>query len=163
MAREESDREDLMREAVALVRRAEFTFPDRSDPVFAGFKRTGGLSIYFGPDPVYQFDDEGRLRRAYVDGLLYRTQGETLARLRRERTERETTLVRTDLTIAELESFLESMRNRLSWLREAIAAKRSLHHEQIPPESDLEPELISAIEVSLTADPPLAPAIPGRR
>jgi hypothetical protein len=163
MTRNESDREDLMREAVALVRRAEFTFPGRSDPVFAGFKRTGGLSIYFGPDPVYQFDENGRLRRAYFDGLLYRTQGETLARMKRERSERETVLVRTDLSPAELQSFLNTMQEHLRWLKSEIDSSSYSHSEQIPTDVDLEPELIAAIEQALSAAPPLAPAIPGRR
>jgi hypothetical protein len=163
MAREESDREDLLREAVALVRRVELSFPDRIDPVFVGFKRTNGLSVYFGPDPVYQFDERGRLRRAYVAGLLYRTQGSTLARLSRERSERETVLVRTDLSPAELTEFLQAMQDQLAWLAAAIAARAYAKKEQIPPDPNLDPELVSALEVCLAADPPLAPAFPGRR
>ena len=85
MARHETDRENLMLEATALIRRAEWSIPSHSDPIVAGFKRSGGWSLYFGSDPVYQFDADGRLRRAFVDGQIWRTQGTTLAGLRRER------------------------------------------------------------------------------
>ena len=105
MARHESDREDLMREATALVRRAELICPGETEPVIAGFRRDGRLALYFGPDPVFQFDPQHRLRRAYVAGFLYRTQGETLARLNRHRTQDQTLLVRHDLAPAELDTF----------------------------------------------------------
>ena len=85
MAREESDREDMLREAVALTRRAEVQFRENEEPVFLGFKRDGGLSIYLTVDRVYQFNASGELRRAYRDGFLYRTQGDTLAELQRDR------------------------------------------------------------------------------
>ena len=66
MARNEEDREDLMAEATALAERVELTVPQESDFVTAGFRRTGHLSLYFGQDPAYHFDEEGRLRRAAV-------------------------------------------------------------------------------------------------
>ena len=81
MARNESDREDLMREAVALVRRVECETGNENDSVISGFRKCGSLSLYFGPDPVYHFDDSARLRRAFGEGFLYRTQGTTLARI----------------------------------------------------------------------------------
>ena len=83
MARQEVDREDLIAEAVALRRRIELALPGCDNPVVAGYRSTGALSLYFGADPVYQFDERGRLRRAFVGGHLYRTQGTTLAELTR--------------------------------------------------------------------------------
>ena len=38
--------------------------------VFAGFKH-GAFSLYFGDEPIYHFDLEGRWQRAYLDGLHY--------------------------------------------------------------------------------------------
>ena len=119
MARTESDREDLMREAIALTERAELRIAGYSDTIVCGFRHDGSLSIYFGQDPVYQFDPDGLLRRACVDGLLYRSQRTTLARLRRERTNNQTLLLRTDLDPAELLHFRETM---LSWLQRLHAA-----------------------------------------
>ena len=86
MARVEADHEDLLKEAVALVRRMEFQPIGGVEAVIVGFRESGWLSIYIGADRMYQFDELGRLRRAYIDGLLYRTQGTALAQLRRQLT-----------------------------------------------------------------------------
>ena len=135
MARNESDREDLIREAAGLPDRAEWMVPSQSEPVVTGIKRNGSLCLYLGADPVYQFDPEGRLRRAFVDGFLYRTQGSTLARIHRERTETESTLVRHDLDAEELDTFLQKMRATLQTLRDELEARRQeglAHHEDAP-------------------------------
>ncbi len=69
MARDESSREDLLREATALVERIELV-PHATDPliaasdlfdkhIVAGFRRDGALSVFFGEDPVYHFNAEG--------------------------------------------------------------------------------------------------------
>lgn len=124
MARTESDREDLMREAIALRERAELSCEGYPDSIVCGFRENGALSIYFGQDPVYQFDSDGLLRRAYVDGFLFRSQQTTLARLRRERTENQTLLVRTDLGPAELLQFRETMLDSLRRLHAALSNSR---------------------------------------
>ena len=118
MAQNESDREDLMAEATALRRRVELQVPSETEHTIAGFRDDGRFSLYFGPDPVYHFDGEGGLRRAYLDGKLYRTQGTTLARLTRNRTEQATLLRRNDLSELELQEFLHAMRCRLQNLQE---------------------------------------------
>ena len=38
--------------------------------LFAGFKK-GAFSLYFGDEPIYHFDLEGRWQRAYIDGSHY--------------------------------------------------------------------------------------------
>ena len=63
MARHETDREDLMREATALERRCELQVPGMSQTVIAGLRADSRLSIYFGAHSVYHFDDALRLRR----------------------------------------------------------------------------------------------------
>ncbi|MBD3673519.1 MAG: hypothetical protein HUJ26_08325 [Planctomycetaceae bacterium] len=164
MARDESDREDLLREAVALSRRAELEFEDREEPVFLGFKRDGGLSIYLGPDPVYQFNPLGQLRRAYRNGLLYRTQGTTLAELNRDRSQQDrVTLQRRDLEERELGEFLEEMTARLHGLQQRLSARSYQRFSTVPEEADLIPEFLSALELVFSAAPRLAPAIKGRR
>jgi len=79
MARSEPE-SDLMRDATGLVRRVELDWPGDDRPLVAGFRRDEVLSFYFGESPVYQFDADGRLRRAFLDPDRYRTQGNTLAR-----------------------------------------------------------------------------------
>lgn len=113
MARQESPREDLIAEATAFIDRIEFT-PQDGDLIFAGFKRSGGLSIYFSEDPVYQFDDQGRLRRAFKSDLMYRSQGTTLTLLQRVRTEQETVLQSRDLSVDDCNAFLTEMATTLT-------------------------------------------------
>jgi hypothetical protein len=113
MARHEVEREDLMREATAYTRRCLVRTEGSQTPLFVGFRGNGGWSLYFGDDPVYQFDGDGRLRRAFVDGRPLRSQGSTLAQLTRKRGERVTELLRRDLSPAELESFRSELCGRL--------------------------------------------------
>ena len=87
MARIEEDKEDLIADGVAMVERAEFARSDTEaetsdwNMLTTGFRRNGDLSIYLDQTYFYQFDTEGRLRRAHVDRFLYRSQGHTLAQL----------------------------------------------------------------------------------
>jgi hypothetical protein len=113
MAREEADREDLISEATALVDRAAFAIQDVAGEIVVGFRRDGSPSIYLTPDRVYQFNNTGELRRAYVNGILYKAERGRLTAMRRERTTHETALVARDLTEDETASFLQSMRKEL--------------------------------------------------
>jgi len=164
MARTESDREDLMAEAVALVRRVELRVPDRDEIVVAGFRANGWLSIYFGPDPMFQFEARGRLRRAFVGGLLYRTQGTTLAQLRRERTEIETTLLRRDLTEQQLVKFRNEMLRAVTSLREPLTHGQTVLLRQCPVDDDrLLDDLMAGLDRVLNTSEFLAPPISGKR
>jgi hypothetical protein len=122
MARIEADREDLIREATALVDRLELDVDGFDDVVTAGFRRNGALSLFFGQDLVYQFDPEGRLRRAFIAGTLYRSQHSTLAQLTRCRTSDETILQRSDLTHIQLADFHDRMKKTLSDLSEQLTS-----------------------------------------
>ncbi len=159
MARNESDREDLMGEATALVRRIELSITDAPESIVAGFRKTGALSIYFGADPVYHIDEEMRLRRAYVDGLLYRTQGTTLAQLDRQRTETSTTLNRHDLTEDECNKFCELVTTNIQVLLDALQNNACTVHQQIPAVVPLLGELQQALMSILLEGIQLAPVI----
>lgn len=124
MARHESDREDLIREAVALTTRAEILFDGYEEPVTIGFRSNNAMSIFVGQDPVYQFDPGGALRRAYVGGFLFRSQHETLARMHRVRAETETILSRTDLTADEMSEFQRAMRSCVQRLLSSVKEER---------------------------------------
>lgn len=134
MSRNEADRDDLLAEVVALTRRVELRSPSHVEPVVVGFRANGWLSLYFGSDPMYQFNESGRLRRAFVGGLLYRTQGTTLAQLRRERSESETTLLRRDLTEPELIEFQRATRRAIETLRQHLVTNQVVILRQIPAE-----------------------------
>ena len=120
MAMNEDDREDLLREAVALLPRAELHVQGLTELLTAGFRSNGFLSLYFGQDPVYQFDQSGRLRRAFEGGLLYRTAASTLSRLQRVRSEGTVTLLRHDLNPQELTEFHSRMQQQLAILQTAL-------------------------------------------
>src|SRR6188472_3162282 len=115
MARDESNREDLLREATALVERIEL-LPQSAgaaqslnlaegEPVVVGFRADGALSAFFGADPVYQFNAEGELRRAYVSGLLFKAAQGRLISLNRVRTASEVQLVLHALSSGEESQF----------------------------------------------------------
>jgi hypothetical protein len=162
VARREADREDIMREALALRRRIALAAPNAADPIVCGVRANGYWSFYLHPDRVYQVDDELRLRRAFVAGCLYRTQGSTLARMQRERSETQTALLRTDLTPPELASFLESMRGGLADLLGLLQSADIRVLETIPPEADMRNELEATLTKLLSRPLRLAPAIKAR-
>ncbi|MGE3314179.1 MAG: hypothetical protein AB7O26_03610 [Planctomycetaceae bacterium] len=162
MARIESDREDLMREATALRRRVEFVIRGEPVVIVAGFRDDGSLSVYFDAE-MLQFDSANRLRRAFYDGRLYRTQGDSLARLKRFRSADESSLQRHDLTSAELASFLETIAARIQSLDVALQEQQVQVKRSIPDRIEVLGEVAERV-ASIAAGPiALAPPINARR
>lgn len=116
MARQEVDREDLLREATALVERIELDVDSWPEPVVVGFRRGGEGSVYFGADPVYQFNLLGELRRGYLGGRLIKAERRCLVVMDRQRSETEVTLIRTPLDAAASQELLANARRHLSEL-----------------------------------------------
>lgn len=139
MARQESDREDLLREATALVERIELAPPESSEAehIVAGFRREGALSLYFGGDPVYHFNPAGELRRAYIGGWLYKAQDGRLVSLDRVRTEEEVQLVSRQLSGDQQRSILDVMTHRLSELARQIEKGELTIVGQVPEDADV--------------------------
>jgi hypothetical protein len=149
MSRRESDREDLLREATALVQRMELNVAGLAEPIVVGFRRDGSASFFFGADQAYQFNTARELRRAYVDGLLYKAEkaerakkAETaehgrLIALRRERTESEVALIRSELTADETAAFLAAAENRLQRLQQALDSGSFILVGQVPAEANV--------------------------
>ena len=163
MARNEQDREDLIREAVALVDRVELSVAGFEEFITIGFRANSAMSIFIGQDPVYQFDPAGRLRRAFVDGLLFRSQEVTLAMLKRERTETETRLLRTDLDAGMLQTFRATMQKSLEILCQNLDVGRFTTIRSAPEAVDHIPRIRSALAVIRDAQPWLSSAIHRRR
>jgi hypothetical protein len=149
MARHEAEREDLMAEATALRERVELAMPDEAAHVVAGFRDDGRFSIYFGDDPVFHFDADGRLRRAFVAGRLYRSQQQTLARLTRTRGTDAVHLERHDLDPRELAELLGNMRERLVGLSAALEKKTASVVQQVPVGADLASRIVPALQAAL--------------
>ncbi len=153
MAHTESDREDLIREAIALSPRAELQVPRFTVPVTVGFRSDGACSLFFGQDPVYQFDAAGGLRRAYVTGLLFRSQGDTLAQLTRMRTTEQTILQRVDLEPAALHEFRQQMTETLQLLAACLAAETVVIQRSHPEHAMILPQLQQSLSLILNAEP----------
>ena len=166
MRRGEGKDEDLMTEAVSLVKRIECRYPSRPDPATIGFNNLGWLFVYLGSDPMYRFDEQGRLRRAFVDGYLFRTTGQTLARLERQTetssgsaaTQVESTLSRNDLSQIELDAFRLRMLQELNELLHGLRCG-SIDRQHPSDAIDLKPQFEEALMRVLESPDFLAPAI----
>jgi hypothetical protein len=147
MARDESNREDLLREATALVERIELVLrkSDHSiesndligQHIVAGFRRDGALSVFFGEDPVYQFNAAGELRRAYCGGNLLKATRGRLASLERVRTQNEIQLVSHELSREEEATFMSKMHDRLCHFSELIDLNLLEVVGRVPPDADV--------------------------
>jgi hypothetical protein len=157
MARRESDREDQLREATALVERAELTIEGDDEPIVVGFRRDGSASFYFGADPVYQFNTAGELRRAFVEGLLYKAERGRLVALCRERSATEVALVRTELSADDSAALVSAMRDRLALLLSTLAAGNYSVVGQVPADAAV-PERICRWLDELPTNVPIASA-----
>ena len=69
MAKQEQDREDLLRDGKQMSLRAEVLIDDVV--VVIGFRSQGQASFYFGADPVFQFNATLELRRVFHQGKRY--------------------------------------------------------------------------------------------
>ena len=135
MARDEHAREDLLKEATALVERAEFASP--GGPIVVGFRRDGSASIYFDDDPVYHFTSTGQLRRAYHQGRLYKAERGRLVSLDRRRVPGAVQLLRHELSDDETSEFLGELTERLRGLRSALGESSLRLVGQAPQSSDV--------------------------
>ena len=137
MARDEEPREDLLREATALVERVELHVEGFAAPIVAGFRRDGAASFYFGQDVSYQFNTAGQLRRAYFAGRLYKAEAARLVQLTRRRTADETVLLRHECDAGEEQVFLSVASQKLSALQQALVAGGFHALGQIPPDGNV--------------------------
>jgi hypothetical protein len=157
MASEQHDREDLLREATALVERVELQVADHCDSIIVGFRRDASASVFFGADPVYHFNSTGELRRAFWNDRLYKAEQKRLVSLRRERTQSATQLVRRELTEAEQSEFRSEMRRRLLELIESVAGGHFRVVGQVPNDADvvrrLEPLLPKLADAEIAHGP----------
>ncbi len=141
MARQEQDREDLMREATALVRRVELQLPGHAEPWVVGFRRGGAASIYVGAQPVFQFNTAGEIRRGFWNGRLVKAEQRRLVYLERRRTDVEVQLVRHEFTDAEMIEFLELAVETVDRLRRGLHSSGIEILKQVPANVDVVADL----------------------
>ncbi|MDX1965288.1 MAG: hypothetical protein SFX18_19235 [Pirellulales bacterium] len=126
MARQELPREDLLRDARALVMRGEYLPATGEPPIVTGFRANGAASFFFGEDPAYHFTSNRKLRRAYAGGELYKAQAGQLIRLQRERTTDQVVLRSAPLAPRVHDEFLLAARQKLSWLEQILGADSTI-------------------------------------
>lgn len=138
MAREIHEREDLLRDATALSPRIQLRLQRDGVPieVFAGFRKEGAVSIYFGDDPVYHFNAQRELRRAFVDDRLFKAEKGRLVAWTPDRNAERTEMHRHDLTAEEEQQFLRAMQSSLIWLRKELASQSADIVGQVPEDGD---------------------------
>jgi hypothetical protein len=122
MARQESEREDLLREATALVERMEFRIPAFVEPIVFGFRRGGSASLYIGDKVVFQFNTSRQIRRAFWQGSLLKAEQGRLVALSRRRSENSVDLIRHPLSLAESAQLLAECQSWLHRIQQAMAA-----------------------------------------
>jgi glycine/D-amino acid oxidase-like deaminating enzyme len=135
MARHESEREDLLREATALVERIELSLYGQS--VFAGFRRDGCASFYFDGDPAYHFNTQRQLRRAFVAGRLLKAEQRRLVSLERRRDAEEVALIRHEMTPVEIRALVQTAMQQLAQLGAAIQQQGAQIVGQVPPDGNV--------------------------
>jgi hypothetical protein len=133
MARQEQARENLIAEATALVERVELLLAGVPEPVVAGFRREGSASLFFGDDPVYQFKTHGQLRRAFVDGRLYKADAGRLVEMTRQRQANRVQLVGRELPAAASAEFIATLRARLIDLASKLESGQVQVLAEVPP------------------------------
>jgi hypothetical protein len=160
MARQEQDREDLLREARALVHRGEFCLADFPEPVVIGFRQNGAPSIFVGQDPALHFTTDNHLRRGYVDGLLLKAMGGRLIQMRRVRAQGEVQLRSTPLTDPQQAALLVRVADWLSRVAQALQSGRFELAGAVPEQADLTAEATDWL-LRIGAQPLVVAAAPG--
>ena len=137
MAREIHGREDMLRDAHALAPRAEIQWGlgAARSTAFIGF-RGDSLSLYFGEDPVFHFNAQGQLRRAFVSDELIKADHGRLVGLARERSESEVLLVSQRLDAPAEAQVVANLERRLQDLRASLTAGDVSVRGQVPPDGD---------------------------
>lgn len=143
MARQETDREDLLREATALVQRAEFQLQNEPEPVVAGFRRDGSFSLFFGSEQVVQFNSASKLRRGYFDGKLLKADKGRLVWMTRERTAEAVVLHSQELTSLETENTLQRAMALIERLSSALQQGTFTLVGQVPAYEDIVPRILT--------------------
>ncbi len=160
MAIEESDREDLLREATRFSKRVLLALFDGESArmtvlptplahderqeiamvqvhVFIGCRSNGAISVYWEAQPVFQFNEQGQLRRAYFSGNKYAAREGKLYRLDRERRGDQVQNLWSDITDEELRKLQQAWRSVLSSLLEVRDKLDCCIVGQVPPDDDL--------------------------
>ncbi len=143
MAIEESDREDLMREAIRYRERLLITCPGWGEGVelFVGRRENGAVSVYWTSEEVYQFNVAGELRRVFFHGAQFAAEDGVLVRLLRESRGGRVQLIRQSIDEQQWRLLEDAWSVISTKVRSSLEA-RDYRIEQSIPEVDSIPEWI---------------------
>ena len=142
MARQTHARENLLRDATALVERAAIQLDASAgdspeETIVIGFHRDGAASVYFGEEPVLHFNISGEIRRAFVGERQLKADRGWLAEARRTSVDGRIRVTTVALEEDEQGAILEALRSRFASLRESIARNRFTLVGRAPREVDV--------------------------
>jgi len=123
VSRQQQNKEDILREATALVNRIEIKFSQKAvskESVFVGFRRDGAVSFFFGAEPVYQFNTRHEFRRGYCKGAMLKADNGKICNLTRVREGDQLVLLSRDYSDEQTAEFLEEMKHALLVLYKEI-------------------------------------------
>jgi hypothetical protein len=137
MPHECHDREGLLRDARALVPRVQLqvTLGGKRVSLFAGF-RGAALSLYYNADPVFHFNADGELRRAFLDGRLVKAGAGRLVAMERVFTPTAVELQAAEMSAEAQAALVADLAARLAELRDVLAAGDYTLDGQVPAEGD---------------------------
>ncbi len=158
MARDEHQRENLLRDAVAMVERIEWQAPDEREVVL-GFRQQGGLSVYLDQDPVYHFTSDRQLRRAFIDDCLLKAVDHQLVAMRRRRVDGEVQLISQPLGEDRTQRFFADMHAAFASLLDDLKHNRLQLVGQVPADAAIEARCADWL-AHLVAQPCLIAASP---
>jgi hypothetical protein len=138
MARKTEDREDLVRDATAYIRRIEFVVSGQ-EPIFVGFRAGGEPSFYFGQDHVLQFNSQYELRRAFWQDRMLASYQRRMNWL--QRGDGRVRVIRTPLTASEYDEFKRASIERLRGLETLLQNDELAVQGEIPAGGNLEAEM----------------------
>ncbi|MFG0262983.1 MAG: hypothetical protein ACF788_11380 [Novipirellula sp. JB048] len=119
MAKQQQDREDLIRDGRQMPCRGE-TMID-GVVVTIGFRAGGQASLYCGADPVFQFNTQHQLRRVHFAGERFAAESGQLVRLDRQQRGGKVQFVSCEVPPADQEAMLRSLRGWLKAIRAAAS------------------------------------------
>ncbi len=135
MAINRQPREDLMKEATAYDRRVKLRDAGAGE-IFVGLRAQRGWSIYFGEDPVFQFNTESQLRRVHFNEQNYAAENGKLLLLQRSQVGGHVELMRTFSEAAQ-QKIRRDCLNRLGILLGAIEQRSIEVLDQFPADENL--------------------------
>lgn len=122
LAIEEHDREDLLRDGRMMPLRGEISIDGVT--VVVGFRDRGGLSLYWGADPVFQFNTRQELRRVFLNQERYAAEGGRLGLLSRDKRGGRVVFVRDEIDDAAELELRQLLMQRLARLKQAVGDSR---------------------------------------